>query len=125
MDILYAALAWVKWIVGWLGWFGIGAVPIAIAVAIIWFFPRIRTVAAMVAVGWALAFGSYTLGDINGAARIKAEWKAAEQRAIEKGRNARERAEQDIPAVAPDPGPRNRDNPPKWVRDDPDNRDNH
>jgi hypothetical protein len=125
MEALFAALGWLKWLVGWLGWFGIGATPLAITAAIIWFFPLLRTAAALVAIGWALAFGSYTLGDINGAARITDEWKAAERRDIKQGSTAREQAERDIPPVPDRAAVGGRGDPPEWVRNDPDNRDNH
>jgi hypothetical protein len=96
MDVLFTAAAWAKWLVSWLTWLGIGLVPFAAAAAVIWFVPPLRKWAILAAIGWGLAFGGYTYGDINGAARIKAEWEAAEKRAIERGDAAREKAEAEV-----------------------------
>jgi hypothetical protein len=96
MDILFTGLTWGKWIAGWIAWFGFGLVPFAIAAAVIWLFPPLRKWALLAAVGWGLWFFGYTLGDTNGAARITAEWRAAELRAVQKGAEARQRAEQEV-----------------------------
>lgn len=72
----------------------------------------------------ALAWAYFHVKGI-GYAECKAEWDRAEQAQIERGSGAREEAEREIPPVpepkpAPDPAP-----VPKWMRDDPYNRDNH
>lgn len=93
---MFTAIAWAKWFASWLAWLGIGLVPFAVCAAVIWFVPPLRKWAVLAAIGWGLAFGGYTYGDSNGAARVKAEWNAAEQRAIERGEGAREQAEREI-----------------------------
>jgi hypothetical protein len=124
MD-LFTVLAWFKWLASWVGWFGVGVAPLVAAAAVIWFFPPLRKWAVLAAIGWGLAFGGYTYGDSNGAARITAEWKAAEQRGIKQSGDARRDAEQDIPPLDPSPAPGRVGDAPRWMRDDPYNRDNH
>jgi len=96
MDILFTGIAWAKWLAAWVAWLGIGLVPLAVAAAVMWAFPPLRKWALLAGIGWGLWFFGYTLGDTNGAARITKEWRAAEQRAIQRGADARERAEREI-----------------------------
>lgn len=126
---MFTVIAWAKWFMSWLAWLGIGLVPFAVCAAVIWFIPPLRKWAALAAVGWGLAFGGYTLGDSNGAARVNEEWRAAERRAIERGDAARERAEREIAKEeqsAP-PAPAVCDDAPRApkLRDDIYDRDNH
>lgn len=133
------------WLVGW------GGVSLLVGIgagAVWWFIPaiftKVRALAFNVAIG-ALAFNAvYTMGFQNGASTTRAQWKADEQRAIERGGDAREAAEQEIPAAEPDqpvvdpepvlpapgvaaptPRPRMRPAAPRWMSDDRYNRDNH
>jgi cell division protein FtsB len=96
IEALFTAAAWAKWLTGWLAWLGIGLVPFAGAVAVIWFFPPLRKWALLAAIGWGLWFGGYTLGGVREGAKVRAEWRAAEQRAIERGEAARESAEREV-----------------------------
>lgn len=95
-EAIFTTAAWAKWLTAWLAWLGIGLVPFAAAAAVIWFAPPLRKWAILAAIGWGLAFGGYTYGDINGAARIKAEWDAAERAAVDEGKGARSDAEQEV-----------------------------
>lgn len=145
-----ASLAF-HWIVNWLlGWGGISLLVAIGCGAIWWFLPpmavKARSLALHVGIG-ALAYNfAYSMGYQNGATTVRTEWKAAEQRAIESGRDARDQAEQEIePAVdspvvedqpqsQPSPAPPGSVAPvphrrpaavPGWMRNDRNNRDNH
>jgi hypothetical protein len=95
---------------GWLiGWGGLSLLVAAGAGAVWWFIPaiftKVRALAFNVAVG-ALAFNFvYTMGLQHGASATKAAWDAAVQQSIDRGGDAREQAESEIPPVAGDPPP--------------------
>lgn len=138
--MLFEAFAFIKAVIAWIGWIGLGAAPVAIAVAVVIFFPAARKLAIAAAALWLLAFTAYTLGDSHGADRVQERWDAAREAAVERGRGARERAEREIPLAepaAPEPPPQAGDGPaagparvrvpravPQWMRDDTRNRDN-
>lgn len=137
---MFAFLTFLSTVAGWIAWLGVGLLPVAVAAAVIWFFPPFRRIAILAAAFWLTAFIALTVGDTNGARRVTSEWKAAEQRAIERGSDVREQAEKEIPPVVGDPAPAACEPAPppaavpatrRWpwprrVRDnDPYNRDNH
>lgn len=102
---MWEALTLIKTIFGWIGWLGAGAVPLAIAAAVIWFFPPARKPAIAAGVLWLVAFTAYTLGDSNGASRVQTDWDAALDAAADDGKSDRAEAEREIPQLAPEPAP--------------------
>lgn len=137
---MWEALALIKTVVEWIGWLGLGAVPVAIAAVVIWLNPRLLKPAIIAAALWASHFAVYTWGDSHGADRVQERWDAAREAAVERGRGSRERAEREIPPAEPAPEPEPQACPgppggapavrraprpvPQWMRDDPRNRDN-
>jgi hypothetical protein len=99
---MWAVLSFVATVVAWIGWIGFGAVPVAIAAAVVWFFPPVRKPAIAAGVLWIVAFTFYTLGDSHGAYRVQVKWDAALQAAGERGASARAQAEQEVPVVEPE-----------------------
>lgn len=95
----------IKTVLGWIGWLGIGLVPALACVAVVVFFPPFRNLAIAVGAAWVLAFTAYTLGDSNGADRVRNEWAAAVRLAGEQAANARESAEQETEHLEPEPEP--------------------
>lgn len=133
--ILRVALEW------FLGWAGLSLLVGLAAGAAWWFIPaifsKLRAIAFNVMIG-AFAFNFvFSMGFKNGAASTKVQWDAAEQRQRDRGADAREQAEQEIPPVVDEPRPepvasgsvtpipRRKPVPvPSWMRDDKYNRDN-
>ena len=91
-----------------IGWLGLTAVIVAGCAAIAWFFPPLRRIAAEVAAVAIAAASIYTKGNRDEARK----WSDAENRAIDKGNDARAAAERDVSAD------------PDGVRNDKFNRDN-
>lgn len=140
------ALGWILSIVGVLGVGGFAAAlifapPLAAAFVKIALnvLERILStrIGVGIVVGIACSIAGFLYGEHEGAAGVQAKWDAAEQRAIQRGSNARETAEQEIPPVVEEPRqepvvpgvvtPVPRRKPvaaPDWMRNDPDNRDN-
>jgi len=126
------------WIVNWLiGWGGISLL-VAIGAGVVWWFlppfaVKARSLAMHVGIG-ALAYNfAYSMGYQNGATTVRTEWKAAEQRAIDRAKDAHVDAAETIPLepetaqscpeAAPAPGvvaplPRPPRVIPRWMRDD-------
>src|SRR4051794_32563454 len=71
---MFEILSLVKTVLGWIGWLGIGLVPLAIAAAVIWFDPKLLKPAIAAGAVWMAVFAAYTIGDRNGAARIQTAW---------------------------------------------------
>jgi hypothetical protein len=113
MSTLLTAWAWAKEILGWLAWFGLGAIPTVAAIAAFIYVKPLRLPIAFAGAMWVNIFLSYTWGDVNGAHRIQELWDAAVAKAIKDGEANREAAERDVAAepdgvLANDPFNRNR-----------------
>jgi hypothetical protein len=104
-GLMFEIMVAVKFVLAWIGWLGIGLIPALACAAVVWFFPPLRKFAIAAGVLWAVAFLAYTYGDNNGADRVQDDWKAAEQRAIERGSDARSEAESAIPPLVEEPRP--------------------
>lgn len=87
LDLLFNSL--------W-GWWGIGGVVVAGALAVAWFIPPLRGIALAVAGGAAAAVTLYTKGSRDGSRRNEAKWNAAERKMVDKGNAARVDAERRV-----------------------------
>lgn len=77
-------------------WLGIGGLVAVGALALGYFFPSMRRVAIEIAVA-VLSFGLiYAKGRSEGKAAKQKEWDDAEQRSIQRGKDARVAAERDV-----------------------------
>lgn len=99
------AFIFIKTVLGWIGWLGIGLIPALACAAVVFFFPPFRTLAIAIGGAWVLAFTAYTLGDSHGADRVRNEWAAAVRLAGQQAINARESAEQETEHLEPEPEP--------------------
>ena len=90
------------------GWLGIGGLIIAALIAVAWFFPPLRTVAAAGAAGVAAALAAYGRGYRDATRKQKELDEQRERDAIEAAKRARADAERDAASGVRDSHDRDR-----------------